>query len=230
MIKLNKSLFSLAVLSLMTMAALAALVAIPPAALAGSISGRVTVQGLRSPAGVLVYVSNGPQVDLDVSRAAFTMDQKNLAFLPHVLAVPVGAKVSFPNNDQVNHNVFSLSETKKFNLGSYGPGQAKEVVFDQPGLVELRCDVHAEMKAYIAVLKSPYWALTDEKGAFSLPDAALLAKAGLKEVPPLAQGKYRIRFWHPKLKTKSVKAEVGPDGKAEVSITLKRGPAGALYK
>ncbi len=214
----------------MTGMILAGLLLLPSAALAGSITGVVKVKGLRKPEGVLVYLAKGPTVKLDLSKARFVMDQKNLTFRPHLLPVPVGATVEFPNNDQVNHNVFSLSKTKKFNLGSYPPGETRKVVFDKPGLVELRCDVHAEMLAFIAVLKSPYWALTDAKGAFTLPDRAALEAAGITGLPPLEPGRHRLKFWHPKLKTKSVKIELSEGGQAKVEVTLKRGPAGVLYK
>ena len=115
--------------------------------MAGTISGTVKVNGLRSPANVLVYLNEAPQPAMDLSGARFTMDQLNLTFIPQVLPVLVGAAVEFPNNDKVDHNIFSLSRTKQFNLGSYKPGEHRTVVFDQEGIVELRCDVHAEMLA-----------------------------------------------------------------------------------
>ena len=123
-------------------------------ALAGTISGTVKVNGLRSPENILVYLDKAPQPAADLSNARFTMDQQNLTFIPHVLAVPVGSTISFPNNDKVAHNVFSLSRTKAFNLGSYEPGKSQSIVFDKPGIVELRCDVHAEMLAYIMVMNN----------------------------------------------------------------------------
>ncbi|MCF8065877.1 MAG: hypothetical protein K9K36_11580, partial [Desulfarculaceae bacterium] len=151
-------------------------------------------------------------------------------FVPHVLPEPVGAKVSFPNNDKVAHNVFSLSQGKKFNLGSYPPGHSIEVTFDQPRVVGLRCDVHQEMKAYILVLKSPYYALTDAQGNFTIPDPKLLAAHGIKGVPPLPAGKYLVKTWHEKLRGDRAKVEVPASGAAEVALTPKRGPSGVLYK
>ena len=124
----------------------------PFQAFAGGIKGKVSVKGLRSPDNILVFVSKAPNVQKDVSKLKFVMDQANLAFMPHILPVLVGSTVQFPNHDKVSHNVFSLSRTKKFNLGSYPPGTIKTVEFDKPGIVELRCDVHAEMSGYIMVL------------------------------------------------------------------------------
>ena len=114
------------------------LIMLPQKTLAGAIEGSVKAQGLRSPDNIVVYLSKAPAADLDVSKAEFVMDQRNLEFLPHVLPVPVGSTIVFPNNDQVDHNVFSMSRTKKFNLGSYKPGESKTVLFDQPGIVEFK--------------------------------------------------------------------------------------------
>jgi len=198
---------------------------------AGTISGQVHVQGLPSPAGIMVYVEKGPIPSGDFSNGHFVMDQNNLTFLPHILVIPVGSTVAFPNNDKVNHNVFSLSETKKFNLGSYGPGESKSVVFDKPGIVELRCDIHAEMIAYIMVLKNPYAAVTDAHGRFQIPDPAWAKSAGLSALPALAAGTYTVKIWHEKLRP--VKKEVTVPAKGTTTLELKaqRGPAGSvLYK
>ena len=140
----------------------------PGTSFAGGISGTIKVNGLRSPANILVYLTKAPLTPIDLSGAKFVMDQRNLTFLPHILPILVGTKIQFPNNDKVNHNVFSLSRTKKFNLGSYQFGESKTVLFDKPGIVELRCDVHAEMLAYILVMKNPYWAITGEEGKFQI--------------------------------------------------------------
>ena len=202
----------------------------PQNALAGKIKGTVKVQGLRTPANVVVYLSKPPQMDVDLSKTNFIMDQRNLEFIPHVLPVPVGSSIEFPNNDKVDHNVFSMSRTKKFNLGSYKPGESKTVVFDKPGIVELRCDVHAEMAAYILVMKSPYFAVTDKKGNFQIPDANYLKQAGLGNLADLAPGKHLIKTWHEKLKTQKKAITVPENGDVTVQLSLKRGVPGVLYK
>ena len=88
--------------------ALVLLLYIPGEVFAGTITGTVKVRGLRSPANILVYLTKAPSVPVDLSKAKFVMDQKNLTFIPHILPIPVGASVLFPNNDKVDHNVFSL--------------------------------------------------------------------------------------------------------------------------
>jgi plastocyanin len=213
--------FSLAVLALM---------AFPANTLAGKIKGTVKVKGLRTPADIVVYLPKAPAVDVDLSKTKFVMDQQNLAFIPRVLPIPVGSTVLFPNNDKVDHNVFSMSRTKTFNLGSYEPGQSQTVVFDKPGIVELRCDVHAEMAAYILVMKNPYFAVTDRKGNFEIPDSGYLQQVGLEGIADLPPGKYSIKTRHEKLKTQKKSIVVPDSGDGTVQLGLKRGVPSVLYK
>jgi plastocyanin len=203
---------------------------LPNGVFAVAITGTVDVRGLRSPANVLVYIPKAPPLSIDLSGAKFIMDQRNLSFIPHVLVVPVGTSVQFPNNDQVAHNVFSLSRTKTFNLGSYGQGKSKTVLFDKPGVVELRCDVHADMSAYILVMRNPYWALTDEKGHFKIPDLEYLAQHGIKGLKDLPAGSYVVKTWNEKLKTQEATVEVPKDGEVSLHLDLTRGAPSALYK
>jgi hypothetical protein len=147
-----------------------------------------------------------------------------------VLPIPVGATVVFPNNDKVDHNVFSMSRTKKFNLGSYKSGESKTVVFDKPGIVELRCDVHAEMAAYILVMKNPYFAVTDKKGNFEIPDSDYLQQAGMDNIADLPPGKYVVKTRHEKLKTQKKSIVVPDTGDVAVKLDLKRGVPSVLYK
>jgi plastocyanin len=205
-------------------------ITLPINAFAGKIKGTVEVQGLRTPDNVVVYLTKMPQHDVDLSKARFVMDQHNLEFVPHVLPIPVGAAIEFPNNDQVAHNVFSMSRIKTFNLGSYKPGESKTVVFDNTGIVELRCDVHAEMAAYILVMENPYFAVTDNDGKFQIPDERYLKQAGIDVPADLAAGKYTIKTWHEKLKTQKSSAVVPENGDATVDLKLKRGTPGVLYK
>lgn len=197
---------------------------------AGNITGIVTVKGLRSPANILVYLVEAPPVEVDLSRAGTVMDQRNLAFIPHILPILAGATVQFPNNDQVNHNVFSLSRAKKFNLGSYSSGESKSVTFGRPGAVQLRCDVHAEMAAYIMVMKNPYFAVTNDQGRFIIPDSKHIQRYsgdGLTDIPP---GKYVLKTWHEKLKSHRQIIELPETGEVAVQLNLSRGVPSVLYK
>ncbi len=202
----------------------------PANAFAGEISGTIKAKGLRTPANVLVYLTKAPEVTMDLSTTKFVMDQQNLEFFPHILPVLVGSTVHFPNNDKVDHNVFSMSRTKKFNLGSYKPGESKTVVFDKPGIVEMRCDVHAEMAAYILVLKNPYFAVSDKTGRFKIPDVTYLKQVGLTGVNNLSAGKYFVKTWHEKLKTQKKAVTVPENGEIAIQLDLTRGAPSVLYK
>ena len=111
------------------------------------------------------------------------LDQRNLSFSPHVLVVRVGTTVDFPNNDRVFHNVFSFRDGKRFDLGMYPVGTLRQVVFDQPGLSRIFCNIHPNMAAYVIVVDSPYFARADESGAFTIA-----------AVPP---GNYTYHAWRP---------------------------------
>jgi len=113
---------------------------------------------------------------------AAEMRQKDLTFLPSLLPVQVGTKVAFPNLDDTYHNIFSFSPPKRFDLGRYRSDErpVPSVVFDQPGLVTLRCDIHEHMRALILVLATPHFVLTDAEGGFrltGLPDGRYTLKA-----------------------------------------------------
>ena len=96
--------------------------------------------------------------------------QKDLAFLPSLLPVQVGTRVEFPNLDDTYHSIFSYSPAKRFDLGRYRPEDRPipSEVFDKPGLVTLRCDIHEHMRGLILVLNTPYFVITDPDGRFRL--------------------------------------------------------------
>jgi len=101
-----------------------------------------------------------------------SMAQKDVMFEPSVMAVVVGTTVEFPNLDPFFHNVFSFSSTKKFDLGRYPQGTSEAVTFDKPGLVKIFCEIHASMRAYVHVLETPYFAVSDAQGKFRMPAVA----------------------------------------------------------
>jgi len=107
--------------------------------------------------------------------------QKNKSFSPHVLVVQVGEPVDFPNRDPFFHNVFSLFEGKRFDLGLYEAGSSRAVVFDREGISYIFCNIHAEMSAVIIALKTPYYGISDRKGMITIAD-----------VPP---GRYEMHVW-----------------------------------
>ena len=108
--------------------------------------------------------------------------QKNKSFQPSLLVIPVGGKVEFPNHDPFFHNVFSLFEGKRFDLGLYESGTTRFVQFDKPGVSFIFCNIHSEMSAVVIALATPYYAISDVHGDISLAD-----------VPP---GRYELQVFH----------------------------------
>lgn len=160
---------------------------------AGILQGQVGDSGDRS--GYVVWVDNIQGNFRPPDRHA-VMDQKDLRFIPHVLPILVGTAVDFLNSDPLLHNVFSISEAKRFNLGLYPKGQAPSVKFDKPGVVEVLCNVHPAMSAYIVVLPNPYFALTGPDGRFTIRD-----------VPA---GPRTVRCWSEQGKTWEQKVVIAP--------------------
>jgi plastocyanin len=114
-----------------------------------------------------------------------SIDQVDKEFFPRVTIVPVGASVTFPNHDDVRHQVYSFSPAKRFELPLYAGVPAQPVVFDKPGVVVLGCNIHDWMVGYVYVSESPFFAKTGKDG-----------KAVLAELPARA---YVVRVWHPQL-------------------------------
>lgn len=113
-----------------------------------------------------------------------TMDQVDRKFVPHVLMIPTGSKVSFPNNDTVRHQVHSFSPVKRFELPLYRGNAHRPQLFDRPGVVTVGCNIHDGMRAYIYVLDAHYFGRTDASGNWKLPD-----------VQP---GTYTVHVWNPR--------------------------------
>jgi plastocyanin len=107
--------------------------------------------------------------------------QKNKHFEPHVVVIPVGASVEFPNRDPFFHNVFSLFDGKRFDLGLYEAGTTRDVHFDKPGVSYIFCNIHAEMSAVVIALETPYYAISNARGEFNIPEMPL--------------GRYFLRVW-----------------------------------
>jgi plastocyanin len=156
------------------------------AAIAGTAAGveqqvRGVVLAAGRPAANAVVWLEAPNAPSPKTADKVVLDQRNLRFSPKVLAVRAGTAVLFPNNDRVFHNVFSFHHGKVFDLGLYPVGDSKVVHFDKPGLSRIFCNIHPNMAAYVFVVDSPYFTVSDEAGAFALPP-----------VPP---GRYTYHAW-----------------------------------
>jgi plastocyanin len=152
----------------------------PVLAAEGDLAGVVLVKG-RPERNVVVWLEGATRSTAPTKR--IVLDQRQLQFKPHVLAVSVGSQVEMPNSDRVFHNVFSFHDGKRFDLGLYPVGTAKTVTFDRPGLSRIFCNIHPNMAAYVLAVDSSYFAVSDTQGEFVMTG-----------VP---SGTYTYRAWRP---------------------------------
>jgi len=177
------------------------LLLITPAHAAATISGRVQLPAARtapvmnqryeivSRAGILatnpplavVYLEG--DFPAPTTPATVKLPQKDFAFVPALLPIRAGTRVEFPNLDDTYHNIFSYSPAKRFDLGRYRPDETPVPVqvFDTPGLITLRCDIHEHMRGLILVLPTPHFILTDAEGRYRLTG--------------LPSGRYTLKVW-----------------------------------
>jgi plastocyanin len=149
------------------------------------------------------------------------LTQHNKSFEPHLLVVPVGAVVQFPNRDPFFHNVFSLFEGKRFDLGLYEAGTTRNVSFDRPGVSYIFCNIHAEMSAVVIALDTPYFGLSNSKG-----------EVVISQVPV---GRYTLRLWYETALPATLNAMTREINVGESSSTLgvleiPTGPAATAHK
>jgi plastocyanin len=132
---------------------------------------------------VVVWLTpmGAPSTAKFVPKQPLVLVQHHKSFEPHLLVVPVGAVVQFPNRDPFFHNVFSLFEGKKFDLGLYEAGTTRNVSFDRPGVSYIFCNIHAEMSAVVIALDTPYYGISNAKGQVRIPNVPV--------------GRYLMRTW-----------------------------------
>ncbi|MCH7934876.1 MAG: carboxypeptidase regulatory-like domain-containing protein [Gemmatimonadetes bacterium] len=141
----------------------------PPRFIAGGVTDVVVFLQAQSPPG------SAPDSTVKIA-------QRNRTIVPHVTTIQTGTRVDFPNEDVVIHNLFSLSRGNRFNLGRYPPKESQSHVFENPGIVRLFCDIHAEMAGVILVLDTPYFTRPNPDGSYRISG-----------VPP---GRYSVVAWH----------------------------------
>ena len=178
---------------------------------ANEIKGKVSVQGIKSAENIAVYVDAIADKKFDAPKEHVTVDQRKMAFIPHVVAVQQGATVEFLNSDPVGHNVYwpSISGNKKLahNLGTWPKGEKKPFQFNDLGTASLLCNVHPEMSGYIVVVPTPYFAVTDKDGNFEI-----------KNIPA---GKYTLKTWSEDGKPTMQAVDVSA-ATATVELTVKK--------
>jgi plastocyanin len=142
----------------------------------------------------LTPVRNTPPVTAPVQQASQIpqLVQKDKSFQPSLLVIPAGGKVEFPNQDPFFHNVFSLFDGKRFDLGLYESGTTRFVQFDKPGISFIFCNIHAQMSAVVIAVNTPYYAISDGHGNISIKD--------------VAPGRYLIHVFHPSVSPDALQA------------------------
>ena len=175
----------------------------------GTIKGTIrTGESPGTPIADAVVMIDGPSVPAAAGAPHAVMNELHDSLVPPVLAVTVGTTVDFPNSAPQLHNVLSTSAARKFDLGMYGEGEVKSVLFDTPGVVEVRCKVHPKMKGFIVVHANPYVAVSDEQqGSYTIAD-----------VPP---GTYTLRVWHENLPEEKVPVTIGEGQVRALDVRLK---------
>jgi plastocyanin len=185
--------------------ALAALAALPLAA--ATVSGKIsfiTKRGQNPVANeTLVWLEPAGRT-VRKPPQTFQMMTRGKALVPHVLAIPLGSTIEFPNDDPISHNLFSLSGGNTFDLGLYRRGAGKSHKFDTPGVVNVYCNVHPSMSAVIHVMATPYYTFADASGNYALGD-----------VPP---GRYRLVAWN----------EQGGQSTSDIDVSAAGAVSGAL--
>jgi plastocyanin len=178
---------------------------------ANDIKGKVSVQGIKTAENIAVYVDVIADKKFDAPKDHVVIDQRKMAFLPHVVAVQQGTTVEFLNSDPVGHNVYwpSISGNKKLshNLGTWPKGDKKPFQFNDLGVASLLCNVHPEMSGYVVVVPTPYFAVTDKDGNFEI-----------KNVPA---GKYTLKTWSEDGKPTTQAVDLS-GASATVDLTVKK--------
>jgi plastocyanin len=173
-----------------------------------SVSGTVVGGGQIGPGGAVVWLKrlDGPAPHIQPPTNQI-VTQREKTFLPHVLAVPLGTSVQFRNDDRIYHNVFSIAKPNDFDAGIRASGSTYTRTFNNPGAVQLLCNIHSTMNAYVFVVDSPFYAKAQASGAFVIHN-----------VPP---GKYELSAWHEAASQITRKTiVVGPEGHHDLNLTV----------
>ncbi|MDB4959507.1 MAG: hypothetical protein JWO36_7076 [Myxococcales bacterium] len=178
---------------------------IAPPKLEGSLTGSIQIDG-KPLVGAFGLVTLEPASGKWKPRTPKhrSIEQRMREFSPHLIAIPVGSTIEFPNFDTTFHNVFSISPLGAFDLGIYKAGEAREFTFQKEGIIRLGCNLHANMAAYIAVVAAPAYVVTDNTGHFEF-----------KHMPP---GKYKLKAWSERSKAPITQEVTIKVGKTDVSV------------
>lgn len=179
-----------------------------PHADAGTLTGKVTAAGIKDIRDVVVYIDRIEGKTFEPPSEPSTIDQIKKAYVPHVLPILKGGSVTFLNSDALLHNVHAYRGRKSlFNQATPAGGKPLTKTFPEAGEVAVLCDVHPEMSAYILVLETPYAAVTDKDGHYTIADIPL--------------GAYTLKTWHETLQPVSQTVSLHDDQPVTVNLELK---------
>jgi plastocyanin len=175
---------------------------------AGTLRGRVEMlenKGKKAQdlSEVVVWVE-GPQVTPEPTTTTITMAMKQ--FEPHLVVVPVGGSVAFPNMDPILHNAFSVSGENRFDLQLYKKPESRVQTFEHPGIVRVYCNIHPQMSAFVVVRDNPFWAQASKDGRFSI-----------RGVPA---GTWVVKAWHARAPEASKNVTVTQEGALDIALSL----------
>jgi plastocyanin len=155
----------------------------------------------------VVYLDGVPVKPRPPKTIAATLTMKGKKFVPHVVAIPAGATVDFPNDDPIFHNVFSVSSSNRFDLELYKRPKSGVFTFQNPGVVKVYCNIHPQMSAVIVVRDNPFFVMASQDGSFSID-----------KVPA---GRYTLTAWHERVPVPtSAEVTVPAEGRVDGELTL----------
>jgi len=192
-------------------AGIVALLAMGAVGSVGRVAGRIVIlekDNKPSPdlSDAVLYLETPAAVTTAAKPVTVEIAITDKTYAPHVVVVPLGSTVRFPNHDPFNHNVFSVSEPNSFDLGLYGRGEAKSYTFTHPGLVRVYCNVHPRMVAYVLVMENRYYAQPGSDGSFAIDN-----------VPT---GRYRLHVWHERIPSEVIRDVAAGNGPPDLQIAL----------
>jgi plastocyanin len=179
----------------------------------GIVKGTITIGGKpANDAVVSIEDLSKDQIKSAVAHikpAKKIIDQRNLKFIPTVVAIMAGETVDFPNNDKTWHNVYSKGGANDFDLGLYASGKTRSKKFDKAGVSRILCNAHPNMEAFVVVKDHPFFSTTDSRGNYEIKNVPL--------------GKVRVEIWHPNFDVRSDNIEIVRDGQVfALNVDLKK--------
>lgn len=177
---------------------------------AETVKGNIkATRGIRNLETTVIYIDNIADKHFQPPQKHPVMDQTGKTFIPMVMPILVGTTVDFMNDDNMKHNIFSISAAAdNFNLGTYGEGIVRSYTFRNLGKIVILCNIHTEMEGYIFVLENPFFTMADDKGNFIISG-----------IPP---GKYLLKIWHKDAIDEEMNITIPDTREVEVNIVLKK--------